>query len=56
MPTGLQNYLDENQKKQNELIASAVKQATSDAARPIGTGFYIHGAVVALIAGVAIAL
>jgi hypothetical protein len=56
MPTDLQNYLNENQKKQDELIASAVKGATGDAARPIGMGVYIHGAIVALIAGVAIAL
>lgn len=56
MPTGLKSYLDKNQQEQKDLLASAIKQATGDAARPIGMGMYVSGAIAALVGGVAIAL
>ena len=56
MPTDLKNYLDKSQEEQRELIASVIKKTTGDAARPAGMGFYVSGALAALVGGVAMAL
>ncbi|KAG9202448.1 hypothetical protein G6514_004424 [Epicoccum nigrum] len=60
MPTDLKNYLDKSQEEQKELIASVLKKATGgstgDAARPISVGFYLSGALAALVGAVAMAL
>ncbi|KAH6644672.1 hypothetical protein C7974DRAFT_384074 [Boeremia exigua] len=56
MPTDLQKYLENNMKNGEELIASVVKKTTGDAARPLGMGIYISGAVAALVGGVAAVL
>ena len=56
MPTDLKNYIERNRKEQDELLASVVKKTTGDAARSVGMGVYISGAIAAVVAGVAIAL
>lgn len=56
MPTGLKAYIEKNVKEQEELIASVIKKTTGDAARPIGMGVYVSGAIAALVGGVAMAL
>ena len=56
MPTDLQNYLNKNQEEQKKLYAQVIKDATGDASGRVGMGVYVHGAFVALIAGVAVAL
>lgn len=56
MPTDLQNYLNKNQEEQGKLFDKVRKDITGDAPCPVGMGVYMHGAVVAVIAGVAIML
>lgn len=57
MPTGLQNYLQKEDKARQEFLEDAVEKAIKgDAGRLFGVGIYIHGTIVALIAGLAIAL
>ncbi|KAF3036999.1 hypothetical protein E8E11_005490 [Didymella keratinophila] len=57
MPTGLKAYIEKNKKEQQDLIASVIKkETTGDAARPIGVGIYVSGALAALVGGVAMIL
>lgn len=56
MPTDLRNYIEKNQKAQEELIASVIKKTTGDASNSLGKGVYISGAVAAVVGAVAIAL
>jgi hypothetical protein len=56
MPTGLKAYIEKNMKEQNELIESVIEKTTGDAARPVGMGMYVSGALAALVGGVAMAL
>lgn len=57
MPSGLKTYIEKNKKEQKELIASVIKkETTGDAARPVGMGLYVSGALAAMVGGVAMAL
>lgn len=56
MPTDLKNFVESNRKKQDEILASVLASTKGDAARSMGKGVYVSGAIVALVAGVAIAL
>ncbi|KAJ4339882.1 hypothetical protein N0V87_002820 [Didymella glomerata] len=57
MPTGLKAYIEKNKKEQQDLIASVIKkETTGDAARPVGMGMYVSGALAALVGGAAMAL
>jgi hypothetical protein len=55
MPTDLKNYFDDVQKKQDELRESVVSAVKGDAPK-VGMGVYVSGALVALVAGVAVGL
>ncbi len=56
MPTDLKNFIENNRKKQDELIRNVLEKSDGDAARPLGKGIYISGAVAALVGAMAIAL
>lgn len=57
MPTGLKAYIEKNKKEQKDLIESVIKkETTGDAARPVGMGMYVSGALAALVGGAAMAL
>ncbi|KAL5416312.1 hypothetical protein PMIN04_008206 [Paraphaeosphaeria minitans] len=57
MPSDLQEYLKKEDEARLEFLQDTVEDAVKgDAARPLGMGIYIHGAVAVMIAVVAIAL